>query len=144
MKTFFKLMALVLLLNVIRYVAGFPLEEWLLFDRMGSAMKISAAYFNSSFTVFDWITSYSYNFVMWFACVWIFHFAHPSMTGHAVIKSLKIFGILFLFFASVSAIYMNHYSHPKDFYLYSIADGLIVFVLVGTMNGFLYKYFFEK
>lgn len=144
MRTFFKLLVLVIILNVVRYVLGFPIEAWLFFDGMGGAMEQSAAYFTSSFTTFDWVTSYFYNFVMWFVCAWIFHIARPAMTGHDIVKSLKIFGVLFFFFASVSAIYMNHYSHPKDFYLYSIADASVVFALVGLANGSLYKYFFKN
>ena len=144
MRTFFKLLVLVIILNVIRYVAGFPIEAWLFFDGMGGAMERSSSYFNFSFTAFDWATSYFYNFVMWFVCVWVFHLVRPAVTGHSVVKSLKVFGILFLFFASVSAIYMNHYSHPKDFYFYSIADASVVFALVGLANGLLYKYFFKN
>lgn len=144
MKTFFKLLVLVIILNIIRYLAGFPLEAWLIFDGMSVAIERSPLYFNSSFTAFDWATSYFYNFMMWFVCVWIFHVAHPAMKGHDVRKSLKIFGILFLFFASISAIYMNHYSHPKEFYLYCIGDSFIVYTLVGAANGLLYKYFFKN
>jgi hypothetical protein len=50
---------------------------------------------------------------------------------------------MFLFFASVSAVYMNHYSHPKDFYIYNILDGLVVFPIVAVANGLLYPRFFR-
>jgi hypothetical protein len=86
----------------------------------------------------DWITSYFYNFMMWFIVIWIFHLVHPVLNGNYIIKSLSVFGIMWLFFASISTIYMNHYSHSKEFYLWNITDALLVFFLLGISNGFLY------
>ncbi|MBL7994403.1 hypothetical protein JNM05_03440 [bacterium] len=144
MRTFSKLLLLAVLLNVIRYVLGFPIEAFLIFDGMAESMLSSSAYFKNDFLASDWAASYFYNFMMWFVCVWLFHIARPDLRGSDLLKSVRLFGILFLFFASVSAIYMNHYSHPKEFYYYSIADGLIVFAIVGAANGILYKYFFKN
>lgn len=49
-----------------------------------------------------------------------------------------------LTFASISAIDMNHYSHPKEFYLYSFFDALLVFPIVAVATGLLYPIFFKQ
>jgi arginine exporter protein ArgO len=54
-----------------------------------------------------------------------------------LVASLKTFALGWLFFASVSAIYMNHYSHPKDFYLWNILDAVLAFLIVAVANGLL-------
>lgn len=143
MKTFAKMLGLVILLNIIRYVVGGPIEMFLIGSKLFGAMDQSASYFNTEFSTVDWITSYFYNFVMWFTIAWLFHLLKPVLRGSFVVTSLKVFGMGFLFFASVSAIYMNHYSHPRDFYLYSLLDALIIFPLVGLANGLLYPRFFR-
>jgi len=137
-----KLLSLVLLLNLVRYVAGYPLERLLIFEGLGTAMSESRQFFHTGFTTFDWATSYFYNFVMWATCVWVFYLAQSQVKGALLVRSLKIFALMWLFFASVSAIYMNHYAHPKAFYLWSIADAALVFALVGATNGLLFPYFF--
>ena len=56
-----------------------------------------------------------------------------------MVASLKSFGLMWLMFAAVSAIYMNHYSHPRDFYLWNILDAVIAFATVAVANGLLYR-----
>ncbi|MEE9225548.1 MAG: hypothetical protein V3U68_05050 [Bacteroidota bacterium] len=68
----------------------------------------------------------------------------PGLKGNNIIKSLKVYGIAFLFFAIVSSIYMNHYSHTRDFYLFNILDSLIEFPIVAIGNGLLYPLFFKR
>ncbi len=53
-----KFLALVVLLNVIRYLAGYPFESAIIFHRLFGEMEKSPAVFNSNFTTFDWVTSY--------------------------------------------------------------------------------------
>lgn len=141
---FIRLIILVVILNVLRYtVIGFieaPLILPILFDQMAE----QASYFNTEFTTMDWITSYFYNFVMWLITVCIFHLMHPVLKGNFYSKSLKVFGIMWIFFASVSAIYMNHYSHPRDFYIWNIIDAILVFALLSQLNGFLYPIVMKK
>lgn len=146
MKTLYlsKFILLVVMLNIIRYVIGLPLEMLFIFDGLMGTMADNASYFNTNFTTLDWITSYCYNFMMWLTCVWIFDRMHPAFTGSWMAKSLKIFSVTWLFFVSVSAIYMNHYSHTKMFYVYNIGDSLIVFTLVAIANGFLYPKLIPK
>jgi len=134
-----RLLGLVLILNVIRYGGGFLFESYLIFPGLFGAMEESASYFRSEFRTIDWVTSYLYNFVMWLTCVWVFHLIRPAIEGSDLVKSFKAFGIMWLSFASVSAIYMNHYSHPRAFYVWNVLDAVLVFALVAIGNGLLYR-----
>ena len=66
------------------------------------------------------------------------------LRGPLVVRSLKAYGVMWLMFASVSAIYMNHYSHPKTFYIFNILDAVIVFPIVAVANGLLHPLFFPE
>lgn len=138
MVTYLRLLGLVILLNLIRYFLIGYAEAALTLPGLFGAMAESPDYFRTDFTTFHWVTSYLYNFVMWAVLVWLYHLLRPVLAGHEVWRSLKVFGIGFLFFAAVSFIYMNHYSHPEAFYLFSVADAAIVYALVGVANGLLY------
>ena len=144
MLTFIRFLGLVILLNLLRYLVCVPIEMRLVLPRLIRQMEAHSSYFNTNFTSVDWITSYFYNFMMWLTILWLFHLLRPVLKGHEVVKSLKVFGIGFVFFASLSAIYMNHYSHPKLFYLFNILDALIVFPIVAVANGLLYPLFMRK
>jgi hypothetical protein len=48
-----------------------------------------------------------------------------------------------MLFACISAIYMNHDTHPKDFYLWNILDALLVFPFVALANGLLFPRIFK-
>jgi hypothetical protein len=135
---------LIIILNVLRYVIAGPIEMLLVANKMFAVMQKNFTFFNTKFTTVDWVTSYFYNFMMWLTIVWVFHLTNPLLRGGCLVKSLKVFGIMFLFFASLSAIYMNHYSHTRDFYVYSIFDGLIVFSIVAIANGLIYPGFFRE
>lgn len=135
-----RFLALVIVLNVLRYVVGgYLIEPFVIFAGLFAAIESSAEYFNTVYDTFDWVTSYFYNFMMWLTCVWVFHLMRPAIRGSDLVASLKVFGILWVFFASVCAILMNHYSHPKDFYFWIILDGVLMYALVGLCNGFLYR-----
>ncbi len=138
-----KLIGLCAVLNILRYyVFGF-IEGVFVMGPLFAAMEQSKEYFNTDFKTIDWVTSYFYNFVLWFVITIAFHVVHPRLTGNTVLRSLKVYGLMLVMFASVSAIYMNHYSHPKDFYIYNILDSVLIFPLVGIANGFLYPLFFK-
>jgi hypothetical protein len=128
------------LLNVIRYVIGGLVETPLILPHLFGTMEAEPAYFATSFETIDWVTSYFYNFVMWLAVVWVYHLVRPVLTGREVVRSLKVFALMWLFFASVSVVYMNHYSHSKWFYFWNVLDGLVVFAIVGVANGGLYRW----
>ena len=138
--TMLKLLGLVVVLNIVRYVAAAPLEMYLVLGGLFGAMEGSAC-FNTTFTTVDWITSYFYNFMMWFSITLMFYVAEQSLEGGYVVRSLKLYAIAWLFFASLSAVYMNHYSHPADFYVFNILDAVIVFPIVAVANGLLYPRF---
>lgn len=133
-----RFLTLVLILNVIRYVIGGLIEAIVIMPPLFHVMQENASYFNTEFDTIDWVTSYVYNFVMWAVATWIYHISRPVLSGPEIVRSLKIFGLAFLFFAAVSFIYMNHYSHAASFYFINVADALIVFTLVGVANGWLY------
>ena len=60
MITVLKFLALVILLNVIRYAYAFlPLEQFAAAP-MFSVMGENPSYFNSDFTTMDWVTSFFY------------------------------------------------------------------------------------
>ena len=139
-----KLLLLVVVLNVVRYVVAGPIEALLIFDRLFGAMDASRSFFNTQFTRWDWITSYFYNFIMWLVAEIVFIIMEPVLIGGAIVKSLKAFGLMNLAFLSISAIYMNHYSHPKTFYLYNMLDSLIAFAVVALANGLIYPLMFKR
>lgn len=137
---FVRFLALVVILNILRYVVGgFLIEPFVIFAGLFAAIEASAEYFNTVYGTFDWVTSFFYNFMMWLTCIWVFHLMRPAIKGSDLIASFKVFGIMWLFFASVSAILMNHYSHPKDFYFWIVLDGLLIYALVALGNGLLYR-----
>ena len=134
-----RFLGLVLVLNILRYAGGFLFEPFIIFPGLFGAMAENASYFRTEFETFDWVTSYGYNFLMWMCAVWVFHLARPALKGTDLVCSLKVFGVLWLNFAAISAIYMNHYSHSRDFYFWNILDGLLVYALVAVGNGLLYR-----
>ncbi len=138
-----KFLALVVLLNLVRYVVGGVVERPAV-TRLFRVMESYPAVFNNNFTTFDWVTSYFYNFMMWLTAAWVFALLAPSLRGHYVVRSLKVFGLILLFFFSLSAIYMNHYVHPKVFYFWNCVDALIVFPVVAVANGLLYPLLFKE
>lgn len=144
MKVFVRLVLLTVLLNLVRYVIGGLVEQATVLPRLMEAMAASPSYFNTRFTQADWVTSYAYNFVMWLVAVIAFHLMRPQLGTGRFAPSLKGFGIMYVFFAAVSAIYMNHYSHPKAFYAYNILDALIVFSVVAVANALLYPRVVER
>lgn len=138
-----KFLVFVIVLNIIRYAyAYFPIEQFAFLPMFG-VMEANPTYFNTNFSTTDWVTSYFYNFMLWLACTWVFVLLHPRLKAHLVVRSLKVYGLMFLLFASISAIYMNHYRHPKEFYLYSIFDSLLAFPVVAIATGLLYQLFFK-
>lgn len=64
-----RLLGLVLILNVLRYLVGGLVESVLIFPGLFNEMANHADHFNTGFTRLDWLTSYLYNFMIWLACV---------------------------------------------------------------------------
>ena len=101
--------------------------------------------FDLDFTTADFGISLFYNYMLWFSATLVFHVAHPALRGPIWLRSLKIFALMLLFFCSLAAVYMNHYTAGvKPFYVWSMVDAVILFPLVGLANGVLYPLFFRE
>lgn len=140
-----KLILLVVVLNVIRYLVGGPIEAVTIMEPMHAVMPKFPAVFNNEFTTNDFLISFFYNFMLWMTAGLIFHLTYRSFKGNMISKSLQVYGLLCLFFISLAAVYMNHYTEAvQPFYRYSMLDALIVFSIVGLANGLLYPLFFKE
>ena len=135
-----RFLALVVLLNLVRYFVGGVIEAWTVLPPLFAAMEASSEYFSTRFTTFDWVTSFLYNFGVWLCAAWFFHLARPRLPGSDLVASLQSFALAWLFFASVSGVYMNHYAHPGDFYFWNVLDAVIAFTVVAVANGLLYRW----
>jgi hypothetical protein len=141
--SFLKLLLYTLILNVLRYFPGSILEQYTIMGPMHAPMEQFPDCFG--FRPEDFPTSLIYNFMLWFSVVILFHWAHRHLNGAMWVKSLQVFGICCLFFVSLAAVYMNHYTEGmRPFYRYSMLDALILFAFLGLINGFLYPLFFRK
>lgn len=144
MKVIGKFLLLVFLLNIIRYLIGGPLESLLIVEPMHSVMPKFPAVFDTDFNNTDFAVSLFYNFMLWLSATWVFYIAHPVIKGHYIVRSLKVFGIMALFFISLAAVYMNHFSDEvKPFFLYSMLDAVMLFAIVGLGNGILFPKIFR-
>lgn len=145
MKTVLKFLLLVVILNVVRYLVGGPIEAITIMEPMHEVMPKYPQAFDTEFTNTDFAISFFYNFMLWLTAAWVFHIAHPALKGNFISKSFKIFGLMCLFFISLAAVYMNHYSDPiKKFYLFSMLDAIIVFSIVALANGLIYPRLFKS
>ncbi|MEQ8524794.1 hypothetical protein [Gracilimonas sp.] len=145
MKTFLKFLGLVFILNIVRYLIGGPIEAIVLMEPMHAVLPQYPQVFDTDFSTTDFTISLFYNFMMWLTATWVFYISHPQLKGNYIIKSLKVFALMGLFFISLAAVYMNHYTADvKVFYLYSMLDAVILFPLVGVANGFLFPRIFKK
>ena len=145
MKTALKFLLLVLLLNVARYIIGSPIEAITIMDQMHRVIPEYPDCFDVDFSGTDLAVSFFYNFMLWLSAAWIFYLAYPNVKGNFIGKSLKIYGVCCLFFISLAAVYMNHYSGAiKEFYIFSMIDAVIVFSVVALANGLLFPWIFKS
>lgn len=143
-KTFLKLLGLVVLLNVVRYVIGGFIEGATIMEPMHRPMAEYPDAFNAAFGTTDLVMGFVYNFAMWFVAGVAFHLLNPVLSGSIWVRSLKSYGLMAAFFCSLAAVYMNHYNAGiKPFYAWSMVDALIVFTVVGLANALLYPRFFR-
>lgn len=144
MTTFLKLLVLALLLNVVRYFVGGPIEAVTIMESMHRVMPDYPDIFDNEFSNADFARSLGYNFVMWFSALLGFHLMAPAIKANMLVKSFAGFGVMCLFFISLAAVYMNHYTAAlKPFYIWSMVDAIIVFSVVALANAFLYPLFFR-
>ena len=138
-ETALRLLLLVLALNVIRYVVVGPMEQVTLMGPMHRGFVDYPDTFNADFGTNDFIIGLVFNFVMWVCVLLIFHFMQASLPGPLLMRSVLGFALCALLFVSIAAVYMNHFrDHIKFFFVWSMVDALMVFVLVGIANGLLY------
>ena len=138
MRRILKFLLLVFLLNSICYAVGWPLERFLIQDKLVEAMDNNADIFNVQFTAWNWAAYFFLNFMIWFLVSMIYVKIEPLVHGHPIRKSLKVYGVMFLYFVVISAFYMNQYSHPGDFYVYNILGLMLIFPIVAVANGLLH------
>ncbi|MFQ5633107.1 MAG: hypothetical protein ACE5I1_30435 [bacterium] len=144
MKTFLKFILLVIILNVVRYLIGGPIEAVTIMEPMHAVMPKYPEVFDTDFSGADFAISFFYNFMLWLTATWVFHIAHPALMGNFIAKSFKVFGLMCLFFISLAAVYMNHYIDAiKTFYIFSMIDAIIVFSVVALANGLIYPKLFK-
>ena len=145
MKTIAKLAILVVLLKLVRYVVGGPIESLTILEPMQRPMSLYADAFDADFSGTDFTISFLYNYVMWFFAAVVFHLLNPVLRGSIWVRSLKSYMLMAAFFCSLTAVYMNHYSAGvKPFYFWSMIDALIVFPIVGLANAWIYPRFFPS
>lgn len=134
-----RFLGLVVLLNVVRYVIGGPIEGFTIMEPMHAPMPLFPEVFNNEFGDRDMYISFGYNFMLWFAAALGFHLMQPGLKGGWIVKSFKGYGVMCLSFVSLALIYMNHYVDAvKPFYFWSAVDAVIVFSVVALANAFLY------
>lgn len=139
MLTSIRFFGLVVVLNVIRYAVGGPIEGLTIMEPMHAVMPEYPGVFDLEFSTRDFAISLFYNFMLWFSAALMFHLAWPALSGPMWIRSLKVFGVMALFFCSLAAVYMNHYvGAMRTFYSWSMVDALILFPLLGLANGLIY------
>ncbi|HSR51114.1 MAG TPA: hypothetical protein VLV83_09815 [Acidobacteriota bacterium] len=134
-----RLLVLTVILNLLRYLVGGFIEGFTIMEPMHAPMARFPEVFDTDFTANDFAVSLFYNFAMWFVAVCLFYKMQPSLKGGWWAKSFKGYGLVCLFFISLAAVYMNHYTDAvKPFYFWSMVDALIVFSVVAAGNALLF------
>lgn len=140
-----RLLGLTILLNLLRYLVGGFIEGFTIMEPMHAPMGRFPQVFDTDFSGGDFAVSLFYNFMLWFFAVCLFYFMQPSLSGGWWAKSFKGYGLVCLFFISLAAVYMNHYTDAvKPFYLWSMVDALIVFSVVAAGNALLFPRLIPK
>jgi hypothetical protein len=138
-----KTILLAVLLTVVRYVVGLPIEWFLIYDKLNSIMTEGRELFNVDWTPLEHFYSVLYNFLGWLLITVLYVKIESVVHGHPVRKSLKLYAVMYMYFVSVSGIYMLRYNHPSDFYLYMMLDRLLLFSIVAIANGILHPRLFR-
>ena len=143
MRRILKFLFLVVLLCVVRFAIGWPLEHFLVHDRLSSVMESDYDIFNWQFSAWNWVVHFFLDFMTWFLISLLYVKMEPVVHGHPIRKSLKVYGVMFLFFSTSSFVYMNHFSRPGDFFVYTMLDRLLLFTVVAVANGLIHPWIFK-
>ena len=140
-----KFLLLVVLLNVARYLVGGGIEAYTIMEPMHAPLPLFPEVFNNDFTSTDFAVSFFYNFMLWLSAAWFFYLLNPVLKGNIWVRSFKAYGLSCLFFVSLAAVYMNHYTAAvKPFYFWSMVDALIVFSVVAAANALIFPRLFRE
>ncbi len=143
--TVFKLILITLILNIVRYFVGGPIEGIVLMSAMHQAMPLYPEVWDNDFSTRDFVISLGYNFALWFAVVLNFHLMAPGLKGPMLLRSFISFGVSGFIFISLAAVYMNHFiAESRAFFAWSIVDALILFPLLALANSLVYPLIFEN
>lgn len=144
LRTALKLLLLTLVLNLVRYLVGGPIEAAVLAEPMHRAMALYPEVWNSEFSGTDFLVSLGYNFALWFVVVVQVHLMRESLPGPGIVRSLLGFGLAMLAFMALAAVYMNHFvAESRAFFAWSVVDALILFPLLGLAHGLLHPLLFR-
>ena len=143
MRRILKFLLLVFLLNSVCYAIGWPLERLLIQERLSAVIEGSPEIFNVVNSPWEWAVYFFANFMAWFMISVIYVKIEPQVHGHPIRKSLKVYGVMFLYFVAISAAYMNQYNHPSDFYVWNILDRMLIFPIMAVTNGLIHPRLFH-
>jgi hypothetical protein len=139
-----KILLLAVLLTGVRYAIGYPLEIFLIQDKLRAVMSTDSDLFHVEFSPLEQVYSMAYNFLGWLMITVIYVKIEPLVHGHPIRRSLKVYAVMYMYFVSVSAIYMLRYARPTDFYIYFMLDRLLLFPLLAVANGILHPWLFRS
>lgn len=140
---FLKLLLYALFLYLLRLYGIGWIEQQTLFEPMHAPMTAYADCFG--FTMADLPLSHLFNYLLWFSTLLIFHLAQRAMAFHIMIRSLLIFGLVCLFHVSLTGAYMNHFNEGiRVFFRYAMLDALLIFGILGLLNGLAYPLLFKR
>ena len=141
--TALKLLIYAAVLYLFRFFVIGQVEQYTFFEAMHQPLLDHTGCFG--FTPADFPLSHLFNYLVWCSVVLIFHIAHRSIQLRMIWKSMILFGICLLFFISLSGVFMNHFNPGiRVFYHYIMLDAVLVFGLLGVINGFAYPFLFEQ
>lgn len=143
MISFLKLIPYALFLYLVRLFAIGWIEQYTIFGPMHEPMATYEDCFG--FTMDDLPLSHLFNYCLWLSVVLLFHLIRKSLEVKTIWASLIVFGICGLFFISLTGAYMNHFNDGiRVFFRYAMLDGVLLFGLLGLLNGWIYPLIFKE
>ena len=141
--TTLKLLLYAAFLYLLRFYGIGLLEQFTFFNAMHQPLQDHPDCFG--FTEADFPLSHLFNYLLWCSVVLLFHLSHKNIQLPMLGKSLLLYGLCLLFFVSLSGIFMNHFnSGIRVFYRYIMLDAVLVFGVLGIINGLTYPIIFKE
>lgn len=143
LKTLIKLPLYAAALYLFRFYGIGLIEQMSFFNAMHQPMIDQPDCFG--FTMDDLPMSHLYNYGIWLVVVVLFHLIQPQISLPILAKSLLLFGLAALFFICITGAFMNHFNQGiRVFFRYVMLDALLVFGILGLVNGLLYPLIFMR